>query len=143
MVPDTNHGEGSRVANQDRTIEDQQLPAQNAPTLTPGHKGGSASECGRLQLLGLCLFSVPVAPQERGHTYGGSAEARSEKLGRSTPELLSALWDPDSRNQKEHEDGESGVQQPSETAPERPLGSGQDRGDANDLVQSRESRGRS
>ena len=45
MGPDTDHGEGSRIVNQDERIENQQLPAPGAPTLTPGHEGGDASEC--------------------------------------------------------------------------------------------------
>ena len=41
--PDANHGEGSQIANQDRTLGDQQLPT---PT---GHNDGNAScEWGRL-----------------------------------------------------------------------------------------------
>jgi hypothetical protein len=45
---DTNHGGGSRAANQDSRIEDQQLPVPNASTLTPGHEDGNASERGQL-----------------------------------------------------------------------------------------------
>ena len=44
MAPDTNHREGSRIANQDRRIRDQ-LPAQNISTPTPSQGGGDASEC--------------------------------------------------------------------------------------------------
>ena len=46
--PDTSHEEGPRIANQDERIENQQLPAPDAPTLTPAHGGGDPSECGRL-----------------------------------------------------------------------------------------------
>ena len=45
MTPDTGHEEGSRIANQDERIENQQLPALDALTLTPAHGGGDASEC--------------------------------------------------------------------------------------------------
>ena len=49
-APDISHGGGSRIADQDRRVEDQRLPAPNTPTLTPtpGYEGGSASECRRL-----------------------------------------------------------------------------------------------
>ena len=48
MVPGINHGRRSQVASQDGRVEDQQLPAPNTSTLTPGHEGGdSASECGQ------------------------------------------------------------------------------------------------
>ena len=52
MTPDANHGGSSRVASQDRTIGHQQLPAQNALTLTPGQGGGDAGECSWPQLSG-------------------------------------------------------------------------------------------
>jgi hypothetical protein len=51
IPPDTksNHGEGSQIANKDRTIGDQQLPTLDISTLTARHNGGSATcECGRL-----------------------------------------------------------------------------------------------
>jgi hypothetical protein len=49
IPPDTfNHGEGSQIANQDRTIGDQQLPTLDS-SLTAMHDGGSATrEWGRL-----------------------------------------------------------------------------------------------
>ena len=46
--PGTSHEEGPRIANQDERIGNQQLPAPDAPTLTPAHGGGDPSECGRL-----------------------------------------------------------------------------------------------
>ena len=47
-APGINHGRGSQVASQDGRVENQQLPAPNASTVTPGHDGGdSASECGQ------------------------------------------------------------------------------------------------
>jgi len=47
-----NHGGGSQIATQDTKTRDQQVPALNASTLTPGHDSG---ECTQL-LLGLCSF---------------------------------------------------------------------------------------
>jgi hypothetical protein len=41
MVLDISHGGGSRITNQDRRIEDQQLPALNASALTLGLEGGN------------------------------------------------------------------------------------------------------
>ena len=61
--------------------------------------------------------------QGRGHTHGGSAEARNEQLGRNTPDLHPAEGDSNIRNQ-EGEGHSSGVQQPSEVAPERTSGGG-------------------
>jgi hypothetical protein len=84
-------------------------------------------------------FSVPIALQGRGHTQKGSALPWSEQLGRSTPDLHSVERDPKTRNQKEHEDQAPGVQQPSEIAPERTPGGGQD----GDLAQPGRSRGES
>jgi len=72
--------------------------------------------------------------------HGGSAEAQNEQLGHNTPDLHSAVRD---SNRKEHEDRAQGVQQPSESAPERTFGGGQDDEDADDLVQSGRSRGKS
>ena len=60
----------------------------------------------------------------------GSAEAQSEQLGRNTPEFRSVERDSDWREQEVQG---KGVQQPSETAP----------GDADDLIQSGRSRGKS
>lgn len=49
IAPDTNHGEGSQIANQDRMIGDQQLPTPDTSTLTAGHDDGNATcEWGRL-----------------------------------------------------------------------------------------------
>ena len=48
MAPENNHGGGSRIANQSGRIGDQQLPAPNTSTQTPGHGGGDASVCGRV-----------------------------------------------------------------------------------------------
>jgi len=49
--PDANHGGGSGIVTQDRRTGDQQVPAPNASTPTPGHKSSDASECGQLSLL--------------------------------------------------------------------------------------------
>jgi len=49
--PDANHGGGSGIVTQDWRTGDQQVPAPDASTLTPGHKSSDASECGRLSLL--------------------------------------------------------------------------------------------
>lgn len=51
ITPDTksNHGEGSQIANKERTIGDQQLPTLDISTLTARHDGGSATcEWGQL-----------------------------------------------------------------------------------------------
>ena len=49
IAPDTNHGEGSQIANQDRMIGDQQLPTPDTSTLNAGHDDGNATcEWGRL-----------------------------------------------------------------------------------------------
>ena len=42
--PDIIHGGGSPMANRDGRIEDQQLPAPNASTLTPGQGTGNPSK---------------------------------------------------------------------------------------------------
>ena len=48
MAPGINHGKGSQVTSQDGRVENQQHPAPNTSTLTPGHDGGdSTSECGQ------------------------------------------------------------------------------------------------
>ena len=48
MAPDINRGDGSQTVTQDRRLANQQLPASNPSTSTPGHcEGGNASECGR------------------------------------------------------------------------------------------------
>jgi hypothetical protein len=99
----------------------------------------SAVSCG---FWGRHLFSVPVALQGPEHTYKGSAEAQSEQLGRSTPDLHSAGRGSNIRIRREHEDQGSGVQQPPEVALEHAFGGGQDGGDAHDLTQSGRSRGK-
>jgi len=65
-----------------------------------------------------------IAPQGRGHTHRGSAEARSEQLVRNTPDPLHANRDSKVLNQKEHED-----------PPERIFGGGWHSGGAHDPVQ--------
>jgi hypothetical protein len=47
VAPDTNHAGGSQTANQDERIMDQQLPAPNAPTVTPGDEGDDALGSGQ------------------------------------------------------------------------------------------------
>ena len=79
----------------------------------------------------------PIALQGRGLAHGGSAEERTEQLSCDTPDLHS-IEDSNIRNLREHEDHRLGVQQHSEAAPERRLGSGQD---ADDLTRSGKSRG--
>ena len=69
-------------------------------------------------------------------------ERREQLADRNTPDLcseggLTAL------DQREHEDRGSGIQPPSETAPERALGDGQDDGDANQSIGPGKSRGNS
>jgi len=72
----------------------------------------------------------PIAPQ--GH--GSCPETRSEQLCPNTSDLHSARRN---SNWKEHEGRELSVQQPSEIAPERTFGDGQDGGDAHDIDQVR------
>ena len=73
--------------------------------------------------------------------HRGSAEARSEQLGCSPPDLHSTE---NSRiHNQEYEGHGLGVQQPSETTPQRTFGGGQDGRIADDLVQSGKSKGKS
>ena len=76
-------------------------------------------------VVGRCSFSVPIALQGRRHTHRGFAGARSEQFGRNTPDL-SDERDSNIRDRGEHEDRAPGVQQPSETAPERTSGGDHD-----------------
>ena len=126
MAPDTNRGGDPQTANQDGRIENQQLPAPNASTPTPGHEGGDSSECGRsvaIRANGYRLSPVPIAPQGQGHSaYRGSAEAQNEQLGCNTPDLHSA----ETGDSGIHEDRGLGIQRSDETAPERTSSSGHD-----------------
>ena len=141
MTPDISHGGGSRIAYQDGRVEDQQLPVPNASTPIPGDERGNASERGRLWPLGLVLIPR-IAPQGRGQTHRGPAEARSEKLIRNTPVPYYAGRDSKVLNRRDHEGQGPDAWQPSETAPKRIFGGGRDGGDAHDLVQSGRSRGK-
>jgi len=67
----------------------------------------------------------------------------SEELGRSTSVFHSDERDPSIRNRREHGDRGPVVQWPSEIAPERASGGGQDGGDTHKLVQSGRSGGKS
>ena len=53
-------------------------------------------------------------------------EERREQLDRNTPDLRSSEGGSMTLDRREHEDGGLGIQPPSETAPERALGDGQD-----------------
>jgi len=92
--------------------------------------------------VGRRLFSFPIALQGRGQAHGGSTEAQNEQLGHNTTDLRPAKRDP---NQREYEGRGPIVQQPSEIAPDRTIGDGQDGGDAHDIdqAQSGKSRGKS
>ena len=69
---------------------------------------------------------------------------RSEQLGPNTPDLHSAEGDPEIRNQNNCGTRSPGIQQPSEAAPERTSGSGQEYGGgADDPVQPVRSKGKS
>ena len=70
-------------------------------------------------------------------------EARNEQLLPGIPSLHSVETDSNVRNQREREDRGPSVQRPSEAAPERRCGDGQDDGDADDPLRSGESRGKS
>ena len=61
IVPDPNHGGGSKVVKQDGRTEDQQVPAQIASTPTPRHDSGNASECGQLKLFWPTLTPYPYS----------------------------------------------------------------------------------
>jgi len=137
MTPDINNRGGSRVANRNRGIGNQQLPVPDALTLTPGHGSG------RLWSLGPTFIPVPTVLQGQGHTHGSSVDSRSEQLGRNVPDHHSAERGSQIRSQRKHEDQGPGVQQSSETGPERTFDGGQDGGDTHDLVQSGRSRGKS
>ena len=75
--------------------------------------------------------------------HRSSEGARSEELGRGTPDLHSDERDPNMRNQEEHEDQGPSVQQPPESVAERTSGGGQGDGDDRDLIQSEKSQGES
>ena len=83
----------------------------------------------------------PSDSTSRSRTHTRRPRSRPEQLSRDTPDLHSIEKDSNIRNQGEHEDHRPGVQQHSEAAPERTLGSGQDAGDADDLTRSGKSRG--
>ena len=132
IVPDTSRGGGSQIANQDGRevdVESQRLPTLNASTPAPGR------ESGRLQPSGPTFIPIPVALEGRGQTHRGTVEARSEQPNHDIPDLYFT--------EREHKDRGPGIQQPSEAALERACGGGQDGGDADNLVQSRRSRGKS
>ena len=70
-------------------------------------------------------------------------EERREQLDRNTPDLRSSEGDSTTLDRGEHEDGGSGIQRPSETAPERAFDDGRDDGDADESIWSGKSRGNS
>ena len=94
-------------------------------------------------------FSLPlilptlVALQGQRHTHESSTGARSEQLGRDTPDLYPDERDPNTRDRGEHEDRGLGIRKPSETAPERTSNGDQDGRDVDDLVQSGRGGGKS
>ena len=69
-------------------------------------------------------------------------ERREQLADRNTPDLRSEGGST-TLDRREHEDGGSGIQPPSETAPERALGDGQDDGDVDGSIGSGKSRGNS
>jgi len=102
----------------------------------------------QVSAVGCCYWDrrllIPrIAPQGRGQTHRGSAEARSEQPVRNTPVPHYAERDSKVLNRREHGDQGPGARQPSETAPERIFGSCRDGGDAHEPVQSWRSRGKS
>ena len=78
------------------------------------------------------MFISPVA-------HRGPEGVQNDEFCPSTSDLRSDEMDSNIRNPWEHEN--RGVQQPSDTAPERTSGGDQDGGDVHDLVQSGRSRG--
>ena len=88
------------------------------------------------------LLIPRIAPQGRGQTHRGSAEAQSEQPVRNTPNPHSTERDPKILNRREYDGRGPGARQPSEVVPERIFGGGGDGGDARDLIQSGRSRGK-
>ena len=74
--------------------------------------------------------------------HRGFAEARSEHLGRTTPDLHSAGGNSMIRNQNDNGCHDPGAQQLSEAAPECTSGGDQDGGGAGDPIQPGRSRGK-
>ena len=70
-------------------------------------------------------------------------ERREQLADRNTPDLRSSEGGSTTLDRREHADGGLGIQPPSETAPERALGDGQDDGDADESIGSGKSRGNS
>ena len=70
-APDTNRGGSSRIANrrQDRRTGDQQLPAQNASTPTPGQSGGDTCECSWPQIGTDVYPRLESATRTRSYTW--------------------------------------------------------------------------
>ena len=89
MAPDVSREEGSRIANQDGSIEDQQLPALNTSTPTPVRQGDNTSERDRWCRFKLSLFFVSVALQGKGQIPSGSGEAQSKQLDPNAHDLQS------------------------------------------------------
>ena len=77
----------------------------------------------------------------KGRADEGSVDARSERLGRSTPDPHSAEKDSQILIQVESKDRGPGVRQSSEAPPERTSNDSQDGVDAYGLVRSERSRG--
>jgi len=65
MAPDINDGGGSRIANRNRGIGGQQLPAPGASTLTPWYEGDNAGE-----LQSAVVIGADVYPPSRQHRNG-------------------------------------------------------------------------
>ena len=93
------------------------------------------------KLMWTTLIPVTTEPQGRGLADGGSVEARSEQFTRSTPDPHSAETDSRALDRVEREDRGGGVQQSSETVPERASGGGRDGVDVYGLVESGKPKG--
>ena len=81
-VPGTNRRGGSRIANQDGRIRDQQLPAQNSSTPTPSQGGGDASECSWLQPL-VSMFIPHLDSVARARPYAWRLRRSAKRATRS------------------------------------------------------------
>ena len=70
-------------------------------------------------------------------------EERREQLDRNAPDLRSSEGGSTTLDRGEHEYAGPGIQRPSETAPERAFGDGQDDGDVDEPIRPGKSRGNS
>ena len=81
VEPDINHRGDSQIVNRDRITGDQQPPASDTPTFTPGPDGGDPSECSWLSLSGLVFITHPDSTAwTRTHAWGPYENAERTTL---------------------------------------------------------------